>query len=127
MVNQPQTDAPFGLQPSVAAGLAYLLGLLGGIVMLVGGGTNRAVKWAAAQSITFWGGFLILRIALGFIMAMMGFTMLALFGLISLALTIIAVVVWIWTSVTAFQGKEVEIPVVAGLTRSLFASQLGGA
>jgi uncharacterized membrane protein len=82
------------------------LGLLGGIIMLVGGGTNRAVKWAAAQSITFWGG---------------------LFGLIFLALSIIGLIVWLWTSISAFQGKEVEIPVVGGLARQLFASQLGGA
>lgn len=127
MVNQPQTDAPFGLQPNVAAGLAYLLGLLGGIIMLVGGGTNRAVKWAAAQSITFWGGFFVLRIALGFVSAMMSYTMFALFGLIFLALSIIGLIVWLWTSISAFQGKEVEIPVVGGLARRLFASQLGGA
>ena len=67
------------------------------------------------------------RIALGFASAMMGYTMFALFGLIFLALSIIGLVVWLWTFITAFQGKEVEIPIVAGLTRSLFASQLGGA
>ena len=54
-VTEPPKDTPFGLEPNVAAGLAYLFTLLGGIIMLVGGGTNKFVKWAAAQSITMWG------------------------------------------------------------------------
>jgi uncharacterized membrane protein len=131
MVNQPQTDAPFGLQPNVAAGLAYLFGLIGGIIMLVGGGTNKFVKWAAAQSITFSGGIFVLEVACGIIhtmiMATMGWGMASVFGFVFPVLGIIWFVGWLWTFISAFQGKEVELPVVAGLTRSLFASQLGGA
>ncbi|HVA32690.1 MAG TPA: hypothetical protein VNG31_00995, partial [Candidatus Baltobacteraceae bacterium] len=63
-VSQPPTDAPFGLQPNVAAGLAYLLTWLGGIVFLVGGGTNKFVKWSAAQSLTFWVIFFIVYIVI---------------------------------------------------------------
>ena len=33
-------------------------------------------------------------------------------------------VLWIWTSISAFQGKEVRVPVIDGLTTSLFKSQL---
>ena len=59
-VTQPPSDAPFGLQPNIAAGLAYLLGIIGGIIMLVGGGTNKFVKWSAAQSIVLWAVYFII-------------------------------------------------------------------
>jgi uncharacterized membrane protein len=119
-VTQPPTDAPFGLQPNVAAGLAYLLGILGGIIMLVGGGTNRFVKWSAAQSITMWALYIILYFVLAFM------------GALTHGLTIILVpvvmlvwfILWIWTFVTGFQGKEVRVPVIAGITESIFKSAL---
>ena len=67
MALQAPTDTPFGLQPNIAAGLAYLFGLIGGIVILLGGGTNRMVKFAAAQSITMWAIYIVLSIALRWI------------------------------------------------------------
>ena len=66
-VTEPPKDTPFGLEPNVAAGLAYLFTLLGGIIMLVGGGTNKFVKWAAAQSITMWAVYFILWFVFMFI------------------------------------------------------------
>lgn len=121
-VTQPPTDAPFGLQPNVAAGLAYLLGILGGIIMLVGGGTNKFVKWAAAQSITLWGLYFVIYIAFMFIV----FGMLHMYILAPLLLLInlLWFVLWLWTFITAFQGKDVKVPVVAGLTESIFKSAL---
>ncbi len=43
-VTQPPNDTPFGLEPNVAAGLAYLFGLVGGVVIMLGGGTNKFVQ-----------------------------------------------------------------------------------
>jgi uncharacterized membrane protein len=114
-VTEPPKDTPFGLDQNVAAGLAYLFCLLGGLVMLVGGGTNRFVKWAAAQSITIWGLYVVLWVVLGFIHLWMLYPI----------LWILSIVVWLWTFVSAFQGKEVRVPGVAGLTESLFKSVLG--
>lgn len=113
-VTQPPKDTPFGLDQNVAAGLAYLFCLLGGIVMLVGGGTNRFVKWAAAQSITTWVIYAILWVILPFLHLWILYPILWLLSL----------VVWIWTFVTAFQGKEVRVPGIASLTDSIFKSQL---
>jgi hypothetical protein len=45
--------------------------------------------------------------------------------LVSLVLPILALIVWVWTFVTAFQGKEVRVPGIAGLTEMIFKSQLG--
>jgi uncharacterized membrane protein len=122
-VTQPPKDTPFGLEPNVAAGLAYLLGLIGGIVMLVGGGTNRFVKWAAAQSIVIWGLWLVIWWVLGIIAH--AWIFLPLILLVSFILPILALIVWLWTFITAFQGKEVRVPGIAGLTESIFKSQLG--
>jgi len=121
MATPPTSDAPFGLQPNVAAGLAYLLGIIGGIVMLVGGGTNKAVKWAAAQSITMWGLYIVLLFAINILAVVTHIYALAfvipIIGLVWFAL-------WLWTSITAFQGKDVQVPVVAGITESLFKTTL---
>jgi uncharacterized membrane protein len=119
-VSQPPTDAPFGLQPNVAAGLAYLLTWLGGIIFLVGGGTNKFVKFAAAQSLTFWIAYWIGWWVIGFLIAMthgLLFFLWFIWPLIGLA-------VWLWTFISGFQGKEVQIPVIADLTKNIFASQL---
>lgn len=121
-VTQPPTDAPFGLQPNVAAGLAYLLGLLGGIVFLVGGGTNKFVKWSAAQSITLWGVYFVIYIAFTFIL--FGILHLWILAPLLLVINLVWLVLWVWTFITGFQGKELKLPVIAGLTESLFKTQL---
>lgn len=121
VTQQPPSDTPFGLQPNVAAGLAYLLGLIGGIVMLVGGGTNKFVKWAAAQSIVFWGAYLITYII---VLPILAFLLHGFIIFLWWVVWLVGVIIWIWTFVTAFQGKEVRIPVIADLTQNLFKSAL---
>jgi uncharacterized membrane protein len=118
-VSQPPKDTPFGLEPNIAAGLAYLFTLLGGIIMLVGGGTNKFVKWSAAQSITMWGLYFVVYFALWFLVAIIHplFILFMVMGLLWFVL-------WIWTTITGFQGKEVRIPVIDGITESIFKSQL---
>lgn len=113
-VTEPPKDTPFGLEQNVAAGLAYLFTLPGGLIMLLGGGTNRFVKWAAAQSITLWGCYVVLWGVLEFI---------HLWPLLPI-LWILSIVVWIWTFVSGFQGKEVRVPGVAELTENIFKSVL---
>ena len=117
MATQPTSDAPFGLQPNVAAGLAYLLGIIGGIIMLVGGGTNKAVKWAAAQSIMIWGIYIVVMFAIN-ILAMV--THLYALAFLVPIMGLVWFVLWLWTTITAFQGKDVKVPVIAGITESVF-------
>lgn len=118
-VTQPPKDTPFGLEPNVAAGLAYLFTLLGGIVMLVGGGTNKFVKWSAAQSITMWVAYFVVWFALMFLAAIIHI-LYFLYPLVGL----LWFVLWIWTTITGFQGKEVRVPVIESITQSIFKSQL---
>jgi len=123
MVNQPPADTPFGLDANVAAGLAYLLGIIGGIVMLVGGGTNKFVKWAACQSITFFVGVLLLYWIIGWVFLFASFLamlIIPIFWILRLAI----LVGWLYLSIMAFQGKEVRLPIVGDLTACIFKSVL---
>jgi uncharacterized membrane protein len=121
-VTQPPTDTPFGLQPNVAAGLAYLLGIVGGIVMLAGGGTNAFVKWAAAQSITMWGLWVVVWFVGTFIIGLLHLWVL--YRLLMLW-NLLYFVLWLVTFISGFQGREIRLPVVADLTVSIFKSALG--
>ncbi len=113
-VSQPPKDTPFGLEPNLAAGLAYLFCLLGGVIMLLGGGTNKFVKWAAAQSIVLWATYFVVWFVIGFIHLWLLYPI----------LWILSLVLWLWTFISAFQGKEVRVPGIDALTQSIFKSQL---
>jgi uncharacterized membrane protein len=115
MATNPPSDAPFGLQPNVAAGLAYLLWIPGGLIMLFGGGTNKFVKWAAAQSIVMWGVLFIVEMVLVSILHL---------WLLSPIIGLLNLVLWLYTSITAFQGKEVKLPLIGDWTNAMFGSQL---
>lgn len=125
MVSQPK-DTPFGLEPNVAAGLAYLFTLIGGVVMLAGGGTNRFVKWAACQAITFFIVYVAVYIAIDMIGLVLHFLW-ALMGLISMVVGLLFFIGWLYLVITAFQGKEVRLPVIGDLTQQIFGSMLGAA
>jgi len=123
MVNQPPADTPFGLDANVAAGLAYLLGVIGGIVMLVGGGSNKFVKWAACQSITFFVSVFLLYWVIGWVFIFASFLAMLIIPIFwVLRLAILAG--WLYLSIMAFQGKEVRLPIIGDLTMSIFKSVL---
>ncbi len=117
-VTQPPKDTPFGLEPNIAAGIAYLVPIVGGIVMLTGGGTNKFVRWAIAQSITLWVAWIVFCWLVGIVMLVLH--MWLLFFPVFVGLRIVALVLWLWTFITAFQNKEVQVPVAADLTRNIF-------
>jgi len=89
--------------------------------MLVGGGTNRSVKFAAAQSITFWALYYIAYFA---VLPALAFVLHGFVAILWGILSLLALVVWIWTSISGFQGKEVRIPGVDGIAESIFKSAL---
>ena len=119
MAIQPTTDAPFGLQPNIAAGIGWIFGIIGGLIMLFGGGTNRFVKHAAAQSVVLWGGYFVIMIALSVLTMVIH-----ILGLLSLLVAAVAFVAWIYTTIMGFTGKDVTLPVVGPLAAQIFASQL---
>jgi uncharacterized membrane protein len=46
--------------------------------------------------------------------------MLAIGALAHLALALLSLVAWIWTTVASFQGKDVRVPIVSGIASSIF-------
>jgi uncharacterized membrane protein len=117
-VNQPPKDTPFGLESNVAAGLAYLIPIFGGLAMMLGGGANRFVRWAAAQSIVLWAGWIVVCWAVN--IAIIALHLWAFLVPVWLVLRIVALVLWLWTFITAFQSRQVDVPVAADLTRTIF-------
>jgi len=121
-ITQPPKDTPFGLEPNIAAGLAYLVPIIGGVVMMIGGGTNKFVRWAAAQSITMWALWIVFCWVVSFVLISLHLWLF--FFPIWTGLRIVGLILWLWTFITGFQGKEVQVPVAADLTRSIFKTYL---
>src|SRR5215472_10254154 len=124
MVGQTPKDTPFGLDANVAAGLAYLLGILGGIIMLVGGGTNKFVKWSAAQSITIGISWIALIIVCDILM-MFVHALIFILAPATMIIGLLVLVAYIWCLIQAFQGKEVRLPVVGDFTQQIFGGMIG--
>jgi uncharacterized membrane protein len=125
----PNTTAPdnTGLAPNVAAGLACLFTIVGGIVFLVLEKKDRFVRLWAMQSL-FLGGLAIAvsilvavaSVILGFI-PWIGPVLIFLIWLANLVFGIGWCVVYVITVAKAFSGKEWEIPWLGKLARRQLA------
>ncbi len=128
MATTPPTDTPFGLEPNIAAGLAYILGIIGGLLMMFGGGTNKLVKWAAAQSITlfiFYVGAIIAMTILNAILAVVHmWVLMPIVGLVMMVVGLGTLVLYIWGAISGFQGKDVRLPFIAAYATKFFGAQL---
>ncbi|MGB7171548.1 MAG: DUF4870 domain-containing protein, partial [Acidobacteriaceae bacterium] len=109
--------ATTGLTENVAGLLCYLLGWLTGIIFFLID-KRPFVRFHAAQSIVVFGGLMVIRIVLTFgWFASIGFW--SLWSLVSLAVSLITLILWIYLMVTAYQGRTVEIPIAAGIAKSI--------
>ncbi len=135
-VAQPEPNAPgpagTGLSPNIAAGLAALFPLVGGIVMLVLEKKDKFVRFWAMQSI-FLGGLalavsVVLQVA-GFIfhlLPVVGKLMMLVLWLANLAFSLAWFVAYVVGIVKAFTSKEWEIPWLGQFARKQLA-QMDGA
>lgn len=113
------TPMASGLSENVAGLLCYLLGWLTGIIFLLID-KRPFVRFHAAQSIVVFGALFICRIVLSFgLIGLHIFGLFALWGLISLVLSLLTLILWIVLMVTAYQGKRLEIPIAAPLAKSI--------
>jgi uncharacterized membrane protein len=123
-VVQTTQSAESGMSENVAGLLCYVLGWVTGIIFLLID-KRPFVKFHAAQSIVVFGGLHILNIILGIFFFRAGFMMMggygafglgsALFSLISL----VAFVLWILLMVKAYQHEKFEVPIAAGIAKSI--------
>jgi uncharacterized membrane protein len=115
-------EASTGLAPNVGGALAYVLGPFTGIAFLVLEKQNRFIRFHAAQAIvvsiamfvisfalTILSGILAFIPVLGWIVAM----------LLSLGLSLIAFVLWIFLMWKAYQGESWHAPLVGNAAERL--------
>jgi uncharacterized membrane protein len=115
----PQTETPkstggTGLEPNVAALLAYLFGWVGGLVFFLIEKDNKFVRFAAMQSIMLNVAIFALYIILG----MVSIITVGIGALLYPVLYIGFIVIWIMLMVKAYQNQEWELPVIGKLARN---------
>jgi len=100
-----------GLEANLAGALAYLLGLITGIIFFVIEKENKFVRFHAMQSILFCAAWIILGVALsvlmmipvlGWIIGILGYLVVGLGGFI----------LWLFVMYKAYRGEQYVLPVV---------------
>jgi len=113
----PAGAAASGLTPNVAGALAYLLGLITGIIFLAlePYKHDRFVRFHAMQSILLCATYIVYRITFSFVVRMIA----AVSGWLALALVPVAFVIslglfvfWLFLMYSAYKGREFQIPVI---------------
>ncbi len=121
MIQQDSTQSAFGLAPNVAAGLASFFGIVGGIVILLGKPVQQWVRFVAVQSIVLWAVWIAFLIAINIVLGIVGMipglrlVLIPIVLLVQLALGIVIFVAWLMTTIKAFSGQALRLPVVAAL------------
>ncbi len=118
---QGQTDlgtTSMGLQPNVAAALAYVLTVLTGILFYVIEKENKFVRFHAMQAILLGAAWIVLWIALAILMMMLVF--IPFIGWIINAIAYLAVglgglVLWLLLIFKAFKGERFKLPVIGDI------------
>jgi uncharacterized membrane protein len=99
------SETNLGVSENIAGLIAYVLGFITGIVLLVIEKENQFVRFHAAQSTVLFGAVFILNIVLGFI-PFLGW-------LIAFVLSMVALVLWLLLMFKAFNGEIYRVPMVA--------------
>jgi uncharacterized membrane protein len=111
-----------GLAENVAGLLCYLLGWLTGLIFLLID-KRPFVRFHAAQSIVVFGTLTVIRIILSiFFLGGYSFGLFWLWSMISLLVTLAFFACWILLMVMAYQGKWFEVPIAAGIAKSIAGS-----
>ena len=114
----PYGPTSMGLDANVAAGLSYLLSLVGGLIFYFGEKYNQFVRFSAMQSIIFS----VSTIALVFVLFILQVIFTATIFLSPLAFALFCLTfllifagaaVHLILAVFAFQGKTMRLPVIA--------------
>jgi len=111
-----------GLDPNVAAGLAYLpvcfIGLIMSIIIIVTDKTNKFARLAAFQSILLHAAIIVFYV-IGVVIALAGMaagsSLISLLGILIYLLIFLVVIALIICCIMAFMGKEFKLPVIGGM------------
>jgi uncharacterized membrane protein len=117
----PQTSST-GLAPNVAGAIAYLLGPITGIILLVMEKDSPFVRFHAAQSTVLGVVMVVVSIVLSILSAILA--VVPILGwlaavLVNFVFGVVTFVLWILLMWKAFSGEEWEVPVVGSYARSM--------
>src|SRR4030042_2095370 len=104
-------NTSIGLSQNVAGALAYFLGPVGGIFLLLVEKENRFVRFHAMQSTILFGACFVVSFVLSYIPVINIF-----WALLAIPLELLLFVVWLYLMYQAYQGKEYKLPVVGELS-----------
>ena len=91
-----------GLEENIAGLLCYLLGWLTGLIFILMEKENKFVRFHAMQSIVVFGAITIISLIISAI---------PIFGwILSVLLSILALVLWIVLMIKAYQGDKYKVP-----------------
>jgi len=118
----PVATPASGLSENVAGLLCYLLGWLTGIIFLLID-KRPFVRFHAAQSIVVFGALTIVHYVLIYgVLGWHTWGFWSLWSLLSLLVNLVFFIAWIVLMVTAYQGKTLEVPIAAGIAKSIAGS-----
>lgn len=111
-----------GLAPNVAGAIAYLLGPVTGIILLVMEKDSPFVRFHAAQSTVLGVAMVVVSIVLSILTAVLA--VVPILGwlaavLLNFVFGLVTFVLWILLMWKAFSGEEWEFPVAGGYARSI--------
>ena len=111
-----------GIAPNVAGALAYVLGIITGVIFLVIEKENRFVRFHAAQSIAITLVLTVVSIGLSILSTALVFV--PILGwivafLLSVGLMFAGFVLWVLLMWRAYQGREWEVPIAGGIARNM--------
>lgn len=120
------TKSGTGLEPNVAAMLAYMFGWLSGLIIFLIEKENKFVRFAAMQSIVLSLAMTVLSIIYSWVVGAIFVSSIltgggAVFGIMSLLSTAVWIgflVLWVMLMVKAYQNQEWELPVVGKIARN---------
>ena len=105
-----------GLSQNIAGALTYVLGFVTGILFLLIEKQNKFVRFHAMQSTILFGGYFVLNWVLWFVPVVD-----VVWGLLSIPLGLLLLVLWFYLMYQAYQGIEYKLPLVGDFA----AKQLG--
>ncbi len=100
---------PYNLEPNVEAALAYVLGALSGIIVLVFEKNNKFVRFHAMQSVIAHLAIFVVSVVAG-VVPVLGF-------LVGSLLTLVTLVLFAFMAYQAYSNKEFELPIIGKIAK----------
>jgi len=124
---QPYEQRGTGLEPTVAAALAYVFGWISGLVLLVVEDDDEFVRFHAAQSVVVFGGLTVLWFVLATmrqaILVSGGIGLWGLFSALSTLVMLGGLAIWLYLMYVAYDGRWFRVPVAADIADSIIAGR----